>query len=116
MIPLGIYRTGKVKFSSINQEEERRQRKKSLFGLKDPVEDRNEKEIKFVITNPAKDLKLRGTDLVFVLAQADPGNPDNWDDYNFQQFGHDFEPKTNSDDMGRTKGTYGITEEDEFGD
>ena len=42
------------------------------------------------MTNPSKDLKLREDDLVFVLAQADPGNPNTWEDYKyFVDFGDD---------------------------
>ena len=42
------------------------------------------------MTNPSKDLKLRENDLVFVLAQADPGNPNTWEDYKyFVDFGDD---------------------------
>jgi len=40
------------------------------------------KEIKYVVTNPSKDTKLEETDVVFVLAKQDPGDPERWDDYN----------------------------------
>ena len=43
----------------------------------------DEKEIKYVITNPSKSIKLRPDDLVFVLAQNDPSSPETWDDYYF---------------------------------
>jgi hypothetical protein len=33
-----------------------------------PSDDKDAKEIKYVVTNPSKDLKLKDTDLVFVLA------------------------------------------------
>jgi hypothetical protein len=35
-----------------------------------------------VVTNPDKDTRLEETDLVFVLAKQDPGDPELWDDYN----------------------------------
>jgi len=35
-----------------------------------------------VVTNPDKETRLRDTDLVFVLAKSDPGDPNTWDDYN----------------------------------
>lgn len=36
-----------------------------------------------MVTNPDGDTtKLEKTDLVFVLARQDPGDPDHWDDYN----------------------------------
>lgn len=39
------------------------------------------KEIKYVITNPDKDLKLKENDTVFVLAQNDPKDPNvYWED------------------------------------
>ena len=52
------------------------------------------KEIKYVITNPDKDLKLKENDTVFVLAQNDPKDPNvYWEDqprkstfFNFNTF------------------------------
>lgn len=41
------------------------------------------KEIKYVITNPQKNIKLRADDLVFVLSQNDPNKEETWDDYNY---------------------------------
>ena len=38
--------------------------------------------INYVVTNPDKDTRLEKTDLVFVLARSDPGDPEFWDDYN----------------------------------
>ena len=35
-----------------------------------------------MVTNPDKETRLRDTDLVFVLAKSDPGDPNTWDDYN----------------------------------
>jgi hypothetical protein len=40
------------------------------------------KEIKYVVTNPSKETRLRSSDVVFVLAKHSPGNPETWDDYN----------------------------------
>lgn len=52
---------------------------KSKESQKD--EDRYLKEIKYVITNPDKDLKLQENDTVFVLAQNDPKDPNvYWED------------------------------------
>ena len=41
----------------------------------------DEKNIKYVVTNPDKDTRLEKTDLVFVLARSDPGDPELWDDF-----------------------------------
>ena len=39
------------------------------------------KQIKYVVSNPEKDTRLEKTDLVFVLARNDPGDPEQWDEY-----------------------------------
>lgn len=40
------------------------------------------KDFNYVVTNPDGDTtKLEATDLVFVLAKHDPGDPDLWDEY-----------------------------------
>ena len=45
-------------------------------------EEKNILEVKYVFTNPLKHVKLKSDDLVFVLAQQDPGaTADTWDDY-----------------------------------
>lgn len=78
IVPLGLYRKEEIQLSSFSEEDDRR--KKSTFkSAKD--EEKDVKEIKYVVTNPSKELKLRKDDLVFVLAQADPGDPNKWDDY-----------------------------------
>jgi hypothetical protein len=52
---------------------------KSKDGEKD--NEKYMKEIKYVITNPDKDLKLKENDTVFVLAQNDPKDPNvYWED------------------------------------
>ena len=43
--------------------------------------DEEPKWINYVITNPDKDTRLEKSDLVFVLARSDPGDPETWDDY-----------------------------------
>jgi len=65
---------------------------KSKEGEKD--NEKYMKEIKYVITNPDKDLKLKENDTVFVLAQNDPKDPNvYWEDqprkstfFNFNTF------------------------------
>ena len=60
----------------------------------DKENDKYLKEIKYVITNPDKDLKLKENDTVFVLAQNDPKDPNvYWEDqpkrstfFNFSAF------------------------------
>ena len=48
---------------------------------KKEAEEKYKKEIKYVITNPDKDLVLKENDLVFVLAQNDPKDPNvYWED------------------------------------
>lgn len=37
-------------------------------------------EIKYVVTNPSKDLLLRDNDVVFVLALADPRDHQHWEE------------------------------------
>lgn len=51
------------------------------------------KEIKYVVSNPPKDLKLKENDLVFVLSQSDPGDPEKWEDFKFFDEFEDFDEK-----------------------
>ena len=39
------------------------------------------KEMRYVVTNPDKETKLKIDDIVFVLAKQEPGDPDKWDDF-----------------------------------
>lgn len=60
----------------------------------DNSDDELKKEIKYVISNPDKDVRLKENDVVFVLAQNDPKDPNiHWEDqpnkssfFNFNQF------------------------------
>ena len=76
---------------------EQRKKKKQKGDKSKEGEKDNEKymkEIKYVITNPDKDLKLMENDTVFVLAQNDPKDPNvYWEDqqrkstfFNFNTF------------------------------
>ena len=50
--------------------------------LNDKLIEEAKQEVKYVFTNPLKTTKLKPDDLVFVLAQKDPGAAaDTWDDY-----------------------------------
>lgn len=55
MIPLGLYRTEKVQFSSSGDEETQKTRRKTVILTKNMKED-EKKEIQYVITNPSKKL------------------------------------------------------------
>ena len=37
--------------------------------------------MRYVVTNPDKETKLKEDDIVFVLAKQEPGDPDKWDDF-----------------------------------
>ena len=81
MIPMGLYRTAEVNLKAFKEQ--------LIKGLEvgksipaDKVKEQVMKEIKYVVTNPDKDVRLTATDLVFVLAKNDPGDPETWDDYN----------------------------------
>mmetsp|Transcript_20173 Transcript_20173/g.14616 ORF Transcript_20173/g.14616 Transcript_20173/m.14616 type:complete len:98 (+) Transcript_20173:318-611(+) len=79
MVPLGLYRRTKVDFRAFKDAEEQR-RKNTKTGKQDTS---GEKEIKYVVTNPPKNMRLRENDLVFVLSQQDPETLDTWDDYKY---------------------------------
>ena len=51
----------------------------------------NFREIKYVITNPKRSIKLRADDLVFVLSQTDPSDAKTWDDDNLDSENFDTE-------------------------
>lgn len=58
-------------------------RKKTAHGKNDKDGEKSDKRkaIKYVISNPDKDLRLKEKDVVFVLAQYDPKDPNvSWDD------------------------------------
>ena len=74
MIPLGIYRTDRVSFAAMGEDESKGGRRKAIKTVKDD----EKKEIKYVITNPHKELKIKESDVVFVLAQSDPRTT-SWD-------------------------------------
>ena len=78
MIPLGLYRTEKVNYSKFKLEDEKKKR------LDIGPQSNKENIIKYVVTNPHKEkIILRESDLVFVLAQSDPGDPSTWQNYNY---------------------------------
>jgi len=80
MIPLGIYRTEKVSFSSLDPSYKSDEENNKLDdGMRDSNDDTSwtpknknneeiKKTIKYVISNPDKDLRLKEKDVVFVLA------------------------------------------------
>jgi len=80
MIPIGLYRRQMVNYNAFRDEEDR-------FGIANAcagsASQESLKEIKYVITNPQKSIKLRADDHVFVLAQNDPSSPETWDDYDY---------------------------------
>jgi len=81
MIPMGLYRT-----AEINLKVYKEQLSKGLDIGKtlpsDKIKEVVNKEINYVVTNPDKETRLRESDVVFVLAKTDPGDPETWDDYN----------------------------------
>ena len=84
MIPMGLYRTTEVNLKAYA---ERLPQGLSNSGVKVMNGDKKNKQkemkkIKYVVTNPDKETRLRDDDLVFVLAKSDPGDPNTWDDYN----------------------------------
>ena len=89
MIPLGLYRTVKVNLKAFKKDSSNsRARKTKVVNVngEQPVPDYDEvyKWIHYVITNPDKDTRLEKSDLIFVLARSDPGDPETWDDYDNQ--------------------------------
>jgi hypothetical protein len=67
-----------------DQSSNNRAAKKSKFNPNEAgtsQEDEILQTIKYVVTNPDKDTRLEKSDLVFVLARSDPGDPELWDDY-----------------------------------
>ena len=83
MIPIGLYRRQMVDYSQFKKEEEDRRNIGQSSNRGGQSYSEQLKEIKYVITNPQKSIKLRADDLVFVLAQSDPCSPETWDDYNY---------------------------------
>jgi len=66
-------------FKEMAEKKKKAQKDKSKEAEKD--NEKYMKEIKYVITNPDKDLKLKENDTVFVLAQNDPKDPNvYWED------------------------------------
>ena len=66
-------------FKEMAEKKKKAQKDKSKETEKD--NEKYMKEIKYVITNPDKDLKLKENDTVFVLAQNDPKDPNvYWED------------------------------------
>ena len=79
MVPLGLYRTVKVNLNDYKPDDQAAQLKFRNLDHQIPT---NYKEFNYVVTNPDGDnTKLEKTDKVFVLAKHDPGDPDQWDDY-----------------------------------
>ena len=70
IIPLGVYRTEMVSFSSLEEESNKRGRKtlNKTMKLGGGFNEDDKKEIKYVITNPSKDFRLKDNDVIFVLA------------------------------------------------
>ena len=85
MIPLGLYRSTRVNLQAYKDLDNQKNAKKLRTAQGDGDIDDNGKDfkkIKYVVTNPDKDTRLEETDLVFVLAKQDPGDPEQWDEYN----------------------------------
>lgn len=84
---------GMANLKNKNAQKDSARKNKSKQSQKDDGE-KYMKEIKYVITNPDKDLKLKENDTVFVLAQNDPKDPNvYWEDqpkkstfFNFNTF------------------------------
>lgn len=84
MIPIGLYR--KQKFDQEQfMKQEGQKGKKQQNKLKREEQEKvnpNQQDVSYVTTNPMKHTKVKIDDLVFVLAQSDPGAAsDTWDDY-----------------------------------
>ena len=80
---MGLYRQETVWLKAYKENQQKFKGKASPFsGLYDKKEASDWNEIKYVVTNPDKDTKLRENDLIFVLAKNEPGDPETWDDYN----------------------------------
>lgn len=83
MIPIGLYRRQLVNYDALNEEDDKNKVNVNVNNNKIGSPTESLKEIKYVITNPHKSIKLRADDLVFVLAQSDPSSVHTWDDYNY---------------------------------
>lgn len=84
MVPMGLYRQEKVNLKAFkgSYKKQKNLNPKLFNDQRDEHKDpKNWSEIKYVVTNPDKDLKLRANDLIFVLAKTEPGDPDKWDFY-----------------------------------
>jgi hypothetical protein len=68
MIPLGLYRTFPVNLNNLKKDSEKK------ANLLNKEQSPKMKNIKYVVTNPPKQGKLREDDKVFVLAQRDPSS------------------------------------------
>ena len=70
MIPLGLYRRQKVDMNLFMEEESMqvKTKKKPLGGNNSLFKGDDRQEVKYVLTNPLKHVKLKVDDLVFVLA------------------------------------------------
>ena len=94
MIPLGLYRTEIVDYNCFKEEDGTKSGAQMRLGKGTlPGENKNEnfREIKYVITNPKRSIKLRADDLVFVLSQTDPSDSKTWDDDNLDSENFDTE-------------------------
>ena len=70
MIPLGLYRRQKVDMDLFMEEEsmKNKTKKKPPGGNNSSANEDERQEVKYVLTNPLKHVKLKLDDLVFVLA------------------------------------------------
>ena len=82
MIPIGLYRTKEVNYN-LFQEDDSKKNVSNNYGRQANQKEDCLKEIRYVITNPQKSIKLRSDDKVFVLAQSDPCSRETWDDYKY---------------------------------
>lgn len=81
IIPMGLYRQSSVWLKAYKENQQKFKGKTPYSGF-DKKEASEWSDIKYVVTNPDKDTKLRENDLIFVLAKNEPGDPETWDDYN----------------------------------
>tara|TARA_B110000285_G_C15131943_1_gene624210 strand:- start:457 stop:720 length:264 start_codon:yes stop_codon:yes gene_type:complete len=55
-----------------------------MVGEPKSEDEKDFSNFKYVVTNPEKDTKLRSDDMIFVLAKNDPGDPEKWDEFTYQ--------------------------------
>lgn len=82
MIPIGLYRKDEVNLFAYKEQQLSKGLEISKTAISDNSKEAVMKEIKYVVTNPKQKTRLMKDDYVFVLSKTDPGDPENWDNYN----------------------------------